>query len=79
MLGDPVANDVSLYWRDKGSTNACLIDVEAVCNVASNDRRAKVREGDSRTAVRRASDNSRGCNVDDATIRLTRAMRDALR
>ena len=60
MLSDPVADDMGLYLWKKGGPKACVVNVEAVYDIASNDRGTKVRKGDGGSTVRCASDGSWG-------------------
>jgi hypothetical protein len=54
MLSNPVADDVALYWWNKGGAKACFVDVETVYNIASHNRRAKIRKSDGGSTVRGA-------------------------
>ena len=46
MLRNPVADDMGLYLWKKGGPKACVVNVEAVYNIASNNRGTKFRKGD---------------------------------
>ncbi len=70
MLSNPVADDMGLYWRKKGGAKACFVNVEAVDNIASNNRGTKVRKCDGGSTVRCARNGIWGRDVDYATIRL---------
>jgi hypothetical protein len=54
MLSNPVADDMALYRWNKGGAKACFFNVETVYNIASHNRRAKVRKGDGGSTVRGA-------------------------
>jgi hypothetical protein len=54
MFRNPVADDMALYWWNKGSAKACFVNVETVHNVASHNRRATIRKRDGGSTVRGA-------------------------
>jgi hypothetical protein len=54
MLSNPVADDMALYRRNKGGAKPCFINVETVYNIASHNRRAKIRKSDGGSTVRGA-------------------------
>ena len=54
MLSSPVADDMALYRGNEGGAKACFVNVETVYDIASHDRRAKIRKSDGRSTVRGA-------------------------
>jgi hypothetical protein len=54
MLRDPVTDYMALYRWNKGGTKACFVNVETMYNIASHNRRVKIRKNDSGSTVRSA-------------------------
>jgi hypothetical protein len=54
MPSNPVADDMAVYRWNKGGAKACFVNVETVHDIASHDRRAKIRKSDGGSTVRGA-------------------------
>lgn len=60
MLSNPVADDMALHRWNKRGAKASFVNVETVYNIASHNRRAKIRKNDGGSTVRGAR-NRGGC------------------
>jgi hypothetical protein len=54
MLSSPVTDDIALYRWNKGGAKACFVNIDTVYNIASHNRRAKIRKSDGGSTVRGA-------------------------
>ena len=69
---------MTLYRWNKGGAKACFVNVESVYNIASDNRRAKIRKSDGGSTVRGARNRSWCADVNYAAIWLMVGIRNVL-
>ena len=79
MFSNPVADNMALYWWDKGGAKTRFVNVETVCNIVGNNRRAKVGEGHGGGTIRGSRNGNWGRDVNYATIWLIEEIRGVSR